>query len=404
MFNRFYITHILISVVTTLLCLATVLGIVWWQWGDQISLYRASLETESATSTPAGRTISNVADTVEEVLPAVVSVVITAEVPVIESYVDDWFNPFGGWFGIPRERQRQIGTKEQEVGGGTGFFVSHDGYIVTNKHVVSIENAEYAITTHDGERYDVEVVAKDPQYDIAILKVDDTEMKFPFLPLATSTEPRLGESVIAIGNALAEFPNSVSLGVVSGLARNVTATDGHGATEMLEGVIQTDAAINRGNSGGPLLSTDGEVVGVNVAASLQGENIGFALPVSIVDTVYQSVQEHGKIVRPYLGVRYVEITPGVQARNNLPMDTGVIITRGESRSDLAILPGSPAARAGLQEFDVIVAVNGQAINETNRLPSMLRQYDVGEEISVTIWRDGEEQELLVTLDAAPTSL
>lgn len=341
-------------------------------------------------------------DVVETTIPSVVSIVISADVPVIERYYDDFWSPFGGFFGgngfgfqIPR--QRQIGTERQEIGGGTGFFVSPDGYLVTNKHVVDQEGVEYSIVTNDGQTYDVEVVAKDPTLDVAILKVT-ADVDFPFLTFADIDELRLGESVIAIGNALAEFPNSVSVGVVSGLSRDIVAGDGFRFRESLEGVIQTDAAINRGNSGGPLLNLKGEVIGVNVAVAGSGENIGFALPSTVVSSVYKSVAEHGEIVRPFLGVRYLQITKEIADRNNLDIEYGVLIVRGEKRSDLAVIPGSPADKAGLEENDIILEVDGHKLDGSKSLAALLRTYNVGDKVTLLVMHDGEEKEVTVELE------
>ncbi|MCD5381858.1 MAG: trypsin-like peptidase domain-containing protein [Candidatus Pacebacteria bacterium] len=237
-------------------------------------------------------------DMVERVSPAVVSVVISADVPIIEQYYES-YSPFDFFFGqgfggfnVPR--QRQIGTEKREIGGGSGFFVSPEGFIVTNRHVVDLDDVEYSVVTNDGTSYEAVVVAKDPSLDIAILKVEGAEA-FPFLEFGDTEQVRRGETVVAIGNALAEFPNSVSVGVVSGLSRDIVAGDGRGFMESLEGVIQTDAAINQGNSGGPLLNTAGEVIGVNVAVVGGSENIGFALPSDSVQNVYESVKEYGEI-------------------------------------------------------------------------------------------------------------
>ncbi|MAZ29846.1 hypothetical protein CL655_01020 [bacterium] len=357
--------------------------------------------TEDQLQTPP--TNSSVPDIVEQVIPAVVSISISADVPVFEQYYEDFWSPFGDFFGngfgfqIPR--QRQIGTERQEIGGGTGFFVSPDGYLVTNKHVVDQEGVEYTAVTQDGETYDVEVVAKDPSLDVAILKINaDTD--FPFLTFAETEEIRLGETVVAIGNALAEFPNSVSVGVVSGLSRDIVAGDGFRFRESLEGLIQTDAAINRGNSGGPLLNLNGEVIGVNVAMAGGSENIGFALPSDVVRSVYESVAEHGEIVRPFLGVRYLQITEEIAARNNLDIDYGVLIVRGETRGDLAVIPGSPADKAGLTENDIILEIDGQKLDGSKSLAALLRTYGVGEKITLKVLQDGEEKEIEVELEKA----
>jgi len=340
---------------------------------------------------------------VASTIPAVVSVAISADVPIIERYYQE-FSPFGGFFGrdfgfsVPRERQ--IGTEEREIGGGSGFFVSSDGFIITNRHVVEFEDANYSIVTNDGDSFDATVVARDSMLDIAVLKVEGTE-PFPFLTFSDSSA-RLGEPVIAIGNALAEFPNTVSTGVVSGLSRNIVATGGRGMLESLEGVIQTDAAINRGNSGGPLLNFSGEVIGVNVAVAGGGENIGFALPADVVADVFTSVAEFGEIVRPFIGVRYLQINEAVADANQLPVEYGVLVIGGESPAEPAVVPDSPADRAGLRENDIILEFDGVRLDGEQSLGSIVREYDVGETIPLTVLRDGEERTVTLTLERAPS--
>lgn len=384
--------NVLISLVTSSVVFGA--GFYFFMQQQPVTLNTAS-EAESISTTPLP-TDATIPDVVETAIPAVASIIVSADVPIIERYYDDSLGPFGRFFGsIPRERQ--IGTQRQEIGGGTGFFVSADGYLVTNRHVVDQEGVDYSVVTNNGEMHEVAVVAIDPVLDVAILKVE-AETDFPFLNFSQIEDLRLGEPVIAIGNALAEFPNSVSVGVVSGLSRNIIASDGWRSQEALEGVIQTDAAINRGNSGGPLLNTAGEVIGVNVAVAGSGENIGFALPASVVSAVYQSVIEHGEIIRPFLGVRYLQITKEIAARNDLPLDYGVLIVRGEDRTDLAVIPGSAADRAGLTENDIILEIDGQKLDGSQSLASLLRTYSVGDEITLKVLQDGEEKTVTVTLD------
>jgi serine protease Do len=337
---------------------------------------------------------------VEQVKPAVVSIVATQDVPVYEQYFEQQqLNPFG--FNVPQLRQK--GTQEQEVSSGSGFLVSGDGYIVTNKHVVSEDSADYTVYTNDGSTYPATIVARDPANDIAILKIEANAgaAEFPYLEFGDSDSLQVGQTTIAIGNALGEFSNSVSVGIVSGLARSIEAGDGYGSSEQLEGVIQTDAAINLGNSGGPLLNASGQVIGVNVAMAA-AENIGFALPSNLVQATFETVKTTGKISRPYLGVRYTAITKAFQEQANLPVDHGALIQRGETPADLAVVPSSPADKAGLEENDIILEIDGQALDTDHDLSAAIGQHAVGDVVTLKVLHDGEEKTVAVTLEERPT--
>jgi len=354
---------------------------------------------------------SLIVNIVEKANPAVVSIVITKDVPIIERYYEnfdpfgnDFFNDFfnGDGFGFRIPQYREKGTEKKEVGGGSGFFISSDGFIVTNRHVVNDSEADYTVLTNDGEKYEAEVLAKDSVLDIAILKVKGKD--FSYLKFGDSDLLKPGQTVIAIGNALAEFRNSVSVGVVSGLSRSIVAGDFSGRSELLEGVIQTDAAINPGNSGGPLLDIAGNVIGVNVAVQRGAENIGFALPSNTVKSIVDSIKEYGEIVRPYLGVRYIQVTEALKKKNNLSVDYGALIIRGEAVEDLAVIPGSPADKAGLVENDIILEVDGVKLDGKKSLALLIRQKKVGGEITLKILSKGKEKEVKVLLEKAPEGI
>ncbi|PIS05336.1 MAG: hypothetical protein COT81_01630 [Candidatus Buchananbacteria bacterium CG10_big_fil_rev_8_21_14_0_10_42_9] len=338
-----------------------------------------------------------VVEAVKRANPAVVSVIISKDVPIYEQYYEN-VNPFGDdFFGfqIPQLRQRQNGTEKREIGGGSGFLVSADGLIITNKHVVVAQDAEYAVFTSDGESYEAEILARDPFFDLAVMKIKGDD--FPYLEFADSSEIQLGQSVIAIGNALSEYRNSVSVGIVSGLSRNIVAGTGFGQFEQIEEVIQTDAAINPGNSGGPLLNLSGKVIGVNVAVAGGAENIGFSIPSNKVKSIVDSVIETGRIVRPYIGVRYQTITESLAEANGLPYDYGALIVRGETSEELAVIPGSPANKAGLEENDIILEIDGVKLDERS-LASVIRDKQVSDTITLKVYQKGEEREVRITLE------
>jgi len=357
---------------------------------------------------------SFIVDAVKKTNPAVVSIIISQNVPKYENCINpdqgQQANPFGDLFpgfdfNIPQYQLCQNGTQKQDVGGGSGFFVSSDGLIVTNKHVVDQKNAEYTVFTNDGKKHTAKVVARDPVLDIALIKIDPPiGGSFPYLSLGNSDNLEVGQSVIAIGNALGEYRNTVSVGVVSGLARSITAGDvSGGSSEVLDNVIQTDAAINPGNSGGPLLDLQGEVIGVNVAIAQGSQNVGFALPINSVKSAIESVKATGKIIRPYIGIRYVAITPDLKDKNNLTVDYGVLVKAGATASELAVIPGSPADKAGIVENDIILEVDGVKLDDNTSFASVIREKNVGQVINLKILHKGVEKTVPVTLEAAPNN-
>lgn len=333
--------------------------------------------------------------TVQHADPAVASVIISKDVPVVEQYMEQ-VDPFGNgsMFQIPRARQN--GTEKKEIGGGTAFFVNSNGLLLTNKHVVDDEKAEYTVLLNDGRKLPAKVAAIDPVNDIALLKVEGNN--FPFLTLSSKDEPDLGQTAIAIGNALGEYRNTVSVGVVSGLGRSITAGDNTGETEQLTRIIQTDAAINRGNSGGPLLATDGTVMGMNTATAGGAQNISFAIPAGDLRRVVESYQKNGKIVRPYLGVRYAPITEEMRTKNKLNYDYGVIVVRGDTNEDLAVVPGSPADKAGITENDIILEADGKKLTELNPLSSVIQRKQPGDTLTLKVVHQGKEKTVTVTLE------
>jgi len=356
-------------------------------------------QTGQANSADSGGTMSfpdeesAAVQAVKKASPAVVSIIISKQVVQTPDFFSD---PFFDPFGFRSQDQNQGQSELQEVGAGSGFIVSKDGMIVTNKHVVSDQNASYTVMTNDGKKYDAKVQAIDPTNDIAIIKISANDL--PVVELGDSSNLEIGQTVIAIGNSLGEFRNTVSKGVVSGLKRNVNAGSGLGGSELLSQVIQTDAAINPGNSGGPLLSIRGQVIGVNVAMAQGAENIGFALPVNLVKKDLASVKNSGKISQPFIGVRYLPVDQQIQKDNSLPFDYGVLVVRGQNVTDFAVVPGSPADKAGIVENDIILEVNGAKIDAEHTLSGLLGEYSVGDALNLKIWHKGEEKTVQVTLE------
>lgn len=342
-------------------------------------------------------------DAVASASPSVVSIVISKNLPV---YEQQFINPFGdvpgGDLGSPFifqiPQQVQKGTKYQEVGSGSGFIVSKDGLVVTNKHVVSDKAADYAVFTNDGKKYVAKVVALDPVQDIAIIKIQTAATsstdavqpkKFPSIKIGDSSGIQIGQGAIAIGNALGQFSNTVSVGIVSGLGRTVSASGSGGFSEILEDIIQTDAAINVGNSGGPLINLKGEVIGVNTAVADNAQSIGFAIPINVAKRDIDQIIKTNKIVYPFLGVRYQLVDTAVKETYALSVDYGAIILKGEN-GEAAITAGSAAAKAGLKEKDVVLEINGEKITKDSSLAKIVAKRSPGDTVSLKILRDGKE--------------
>jgi len=350
-----------------------------------------------------------IVDAVNAVSPAVVSIVISKDVPVVERYFTNPFEEFEQFFGpspfeIQVPQQRLKGFQHQEVGQGTGFLISEDGMIITNKHVVADTDADYTVFTNDGRKFTAQVLARDPVQDLAVLKIDQENVlndeggmdsePFPTVQLGDSGSLQIGQTVVAIGNALGEFRNTVSVGVISGLGRSITASGG-GVVQTLEDVIQTDAAINRGNSGGPLLNLRGEVIGINTAMAIDAQSIGFAIPIDKAKRDIAQVKALGKIVYAFLGIRYVVLNEHLQQTNELPVSYGAWIVEGDDGP--GITPGSAAEEAGLKTGDIILEFNGERITRDNSLAKIIGRYNPADTVTLKVLRDGEERMVQVTL-------
>ncbi|MEK7596267.1 MAG: trypsin-like peptidase domain-containing protein [Patescibacteria group bacterium] len=347
---------------------------------------------------------------VEESSNAVVSVIATKDLPVVEQYFVDPFenNDFFRQF-IPSEllpefqvpQYRQKGTEEKQVSSGTGFFVSADGFLATNRHVVEDTGAQYSIIMNDGRKLPVKILARDSVQDIAILKAEGSD--FIYIPLGNSGNLKVGQTVVAIGNALGELQNTVSVGVISGLMRTVAAGGALAGPEILQEVIQTDAAINPGNSGGPLLDLEGRVIGINTAMARGAQSVGFALPADIIKKDIADVKEFNKIIYPFLGVRYLIVNSKIKEEKKLSVDYGALLIKDE-KGEPAVMAGSPAAAAGLKEGDIILKFGGIKIDQENNLAKLLSKRKVGEKVSLKIMRDGKEMDMEMELTERPETL
>lgn len=325
---------------------------------------------------------------VKKYSPAVVSIVATKDLLVLERT----YNPFQGFCDDPFFSQffdcgsqpefQQKGTERKQVGAGTGFVVRSDGLIVTNKHVVLDADASYTVITSDGIKYQAEVLARDPFQDLALVKVQVQGL--PTMALGNSDGLEIGQTVVAIGNALGQFSNSVSKGIVSGLSRSITAGFGM-SSERLEKVIQTDAAINPGNSGGPLLNLRGEVIGINAAIVSGAQNVGFAIPINRAKKAIRDVELNNRIIYPYLGVSYVIVNEELKTARGLAVDYGALVTKSNA-SEQAVRSGSPAAKSGIKESDIILEVDGRKISDNYTLAEAIQSRDVGDKIVLKIKR------------------
>ncbi|MFA5792844.1 MAG: trypsin-like peptidase domain-containing protein [Candidatus Gracilibacteria bacterium] len=344
-------------------------------------------------------------EVVAKASPAVVSVVAMKD--LTEYYNQYSINPFG--FTVPNtnggdqnnsDDSTQDGEKNlSEVSSGTGFIMTADGLVITNKHVVSDETAEYVVILDDDTELPAEVLAKDTLNDIAILQItgeDERIGDLPTIAFGDSENINVGDPVLAIGNALGEYENTTTAGIISAKDRQIVASGTGFGAENLVNLIQTDAAINPGNSGGPLLNLNGEVIGMNTAIDTTASGIGFAIPSNDIAMVLKSYQDNGRIVRPFVGVRYVPVTAQVQTRLNLGVDHGAYVI-GDVNSGTAVVEGSPADKAGLKEGDVILSVNGKELNGEFNLQNAIAEYSVGETITLAVYRSGETITVELTL-------
>lgn len=344
---------------------------------------------------------SPIVKVVKKVIPAVVSIVISKTQHQLEEEIRRFLPFFGVPFGLEPPIHEEIPPElldergRIKIGGGSGFIISDDGIILTNRHVVIDPKAEYTVITNDGKKYSAKVLARDSINDVAILTIN--AKKLPTVELGNSSALELGETVIAIGTALGLFQNTVSTGVVSGLSRLITAETGLGGEiERLRGLIQTDAAINPGNSGGPLVNMAGKAIGINTAVVFGAQNIGFAIPINTAKKDMADVKKYGHLRQPSLGLRYLILNKSLQRKFNLPSDYGALIVR-ERPDDVAILAGGAADKAGLKEYDIVLECDGKKITPDNTLQDVIQNKNIGDAVKLKILRKGKEIAMKATL-------
>lgn len=403
------------GLIVTLLIVALVGGIVGG--GLTVSLLKLNNTQQEAESE---RVIekevyiedSSIIQTVKKISPSVVSIVITKDLPLyrerIFTFDDPFFNDpfFNIPFSVPEldtDEEGNVKSQKTKIGGGSGFIVTADGLVVTNRHVVADGDAEYTVILNDGTEYPAEAVSTDTINDVAVLKIKnengDPVDGLAVAQLGDSDKIQIGQKVIAIGNALAEYENTVTTGVISAKGRSITAGSVYSA-ESLVNLIQTDAAINPGNSGGPLVNLNGEVIGINTAIAAGAQGIGFAIPINDVQSIIESVKTHGKIIRPYLGVRFMMLDEEKADELKIDVEGGALLVGDESSGEFAVVPGGPADKAGLEIKDVILEVDGEKVTLERPLHLIIAQKQPNDEITLKIWRSGEEMEVKVTLAEA----
>jgi len=386
------------AVVAVLFVAVTLLsgfGGAWLEMNhNQNSLSVGNLSDQKKIVTSQSQLISQIAKTVG---PSVVSV--NVNISGTSSGSSDGFGLFG--FSQP----------ESEQAAGTGIILSSSGVIMTNRHVVPAGTTSVSVTLSDGtELKNVSVIGRtndNDSLDVAFLKINDAQgHKLTPATVGNSSTVQVGDNVVAIGNALGQFQNTVTSGIISGYGRSVQASDSSGTSssaESLDDLFQTDAAINEGNSGGPLVNMNGEVIGMNTAIAGNAQNIGFAIPINDLRGLISQVLQSGKFARPYLGVRYIPLTADVATEYNLKVQNGAFIAPSSDPNSPSVVSGSPAASAGLQTNDVITAVNGTNIDQTHSLTSLLDQHQPGDKITLTVLRGGKTLHVGVTLGTLPTS-
>ncbi len=384
-------TGLLSKILVGLIIFAISFGGGWLGSQSQLVDKDARVIAEQKTLvTNTANLVSSIAGSVGE---SVVSVNVTSQTPS---------SSYGGFFGFG------YGPYTQESA-GTGVVLTSDGLILTNRHVVPTGTTEVSVTLSDGTVLDkVKVIARTSNrdsLDVAFLKVEDKEgKKLVAAKLGDSSKMKVGDAVVAIGNTLGQFQNTVTSGIISGYGRSLIAGDESGsAAENLDDMFQTDAAINQGNSGGPLVNMSGEVIGINTAIASNAQTVGFAIPINNVKGLIDSVQKSGKLERPYLGVVYVMLTDDIAKEYELRTTRGAYIPKANDMGTETILKDGPAASADIKEGDIITKIDSVEINEKTSLLSILSKHKAGDTVELTILRDSETKVIAVKLGLAPAN-
>ncbi len=381
-------------VVATGFILAALVGGAGGAWIED----RGNRETLFGSVTNQKKIVSSESQLISQIAKNVSPSVVSINASVTNA--TDSNDPFG-----------QFGGARQAVAAGTGIIISANGLIVTNRHVVPLGTTEVSVTLSDGtELKDVKVVGRtgdNDSLDIAFLKINNAKgNKLTPAVIGDSTKVQVGDDVVAIGNALGQFQNTVTSGIISGYGRSVQAVSdsSNSGSENLDNLFQTDAAINEGNSGGPLVNLNGQVIGINTAVAGGGaQNIGFAIPTNDIRGLIEQVLKTGSFARPYLGVRYMPLTSDIAEQFKINTTNGALVVPSEDPSSPSVIPDGPAATAGVKEGDVITKVNGNKIDQTHSLTSLLAQHQPGDKISITVKRGNQELKLNVTLGSLPSS-
>lgn len=347
--------------------------------------------------------MENIPKIIKKVIPSVVTIIVSKKLSEVEKELPAELFPLLP-FDVPKTLipEDKIDSRGMvQIEGGSGFIASSDGIILTNKHVVSDAEAQYTVITADNQKYQAEVLARDPVDDVATLKIKPPggRKNLPPIKLGDSSKLELGQPVLTVGNALGIFKNTVSLGIISGLSRTISASANasQASVQNLRGLIQTDAAINPGNSGGPLINGKGEVIGISAAIVVGAQNLNFAIPINVAKRDLEDIKKFGKVKRPLLGIRSIIIDKNLQEKIKLPVDCGDLIVGKNDPLLQGVIPGTPAEKAGIKEGDIITECNGEKLSSSKTIQDFLEELNPGDILKLKILRQGKKMEIKIKL-------